>query len=372
MKLLQISLILLISSPLLFGQNAECIKAYNLAVEKVKQKDYEGAIVEYGNAIKADGSYDKAYYNRGTASLRLKNYDAAAADFTKTVSITPDYAKAHYYLGFVKMKKKNYSDALIDFTRAIKHDPEIYDAYYYRGYIQMQDKNLEKAIEDFAEAAKLDPDNSKTHYNSGVCYYKLKKYTDAANSFTLAYDLNADYPKALYYRGMSFGKMEKYDRAIADFDSYIAVEPSVEGYYNRGLYYSKSDNSEAAQKDYKAVLEIEPLHVASLKNIANHTIKTKDYPAAANAFESLCKAEPKEESHYLNAGICHFNASAYGETLKSLDALIAMNPKHAEGLFNRSNAYAKLGQNDKACKDIRASAELGFEKAFEYVASYCN
>ncbi len=372
MKLLQLSLLLFISMPFLTAQNAECIKAYNAAVEKVKIKDYEGAVVEYGKAIAADPTYDKAYYNRGTASLRLKNYDAAAADFTKTISITPEYAKAHYYLGYVKMKNKNYQDALVDFTRAIKHDPEIYDAYYYRGYIQMQDKNLEKAIEDFTEASKLDPDNSKTHYNSGVCYYQLANYIDAANAFTLAYDLNADYPKALYYRGMSFSKLEKYDMAIPDFTSYIEADPTVEGYYNRALIHSKMDNAEAAMDDFKAALAIDPMHVSSLKNLASNGVKSKDYPAAANAFALLMKAEPEVESHYLNAGICYFNASSYGESLKSLDALIAMNPKHAEALFNRSNSYAKLGQNEKACADVRSSAELGFDKAFQYVASYCN
>jgi len=375
MKLLQLSLLLSISilftTNSLNAQNAECIKAYNAAVEKVKVKDYEGAVVEYGKAIAADPTYDKAYYNRGTANLRLKNYDAAANDFTKTVSITPEYAKAHYYQGYVKMKQKNYKDALVNFSKAIKHDPEIYDAYYYRGYIQMQDKNLEKAIEDFNEAAKLDPDNSKTHYNSGVFHYQLKNYIDAANSFTLAYDLNADYPKALYYRGMSFSKLEKYDKAIPDFTTYIEADPTVEGYYNRGLNHSKMDNADAAITDFKAALAIDPMHINSLKNVASIGVKSEDYPAAANAFSQLMKAEPKVESHYLNAGICHFNASSYGESLKSLDALIAMNPKHAEGLFNRSNSYAKLGQNAKACADVKSSAELGFDKAFQYVASYC-
>ena len=200
----------------------------------------------------------------------------------------------------------------------------------------------------------------------------MKQYSDAANSFSLAYDLNADYPKALYYRAMAFSKLEKYDKAINDFNAYIEADPTVEGYYNRALNYTKLEDSESAMKDYQAALKINPMHVASLKNLANIGIKSKDYPAAANAFVALCKAEPKVESHYLNAGICYFNASEYGESIKSLDALVAINPKNAEALFNRSNAYAKLGQNEKACTDIRASAELGFDKAFQYVASYCN
>ena len=370
MKVSHLILSLLFSFSLT-AQNAECIQAYNEAVAFVKQKDYKSAIKAYGQAITHDPSYDKAYYNRGTALLRLKDYDQAQKDFAKTVKLSPEYGKAHYYLGYTKMKKDDLKGALVDFSRALKFDNSLTDAFYYRGYIQMKDNNLETAIRDFEDAAQIDPENHKLHYNAGLCHYKLKNYVEAVNSFTMTMDLKPAYNKSYYYRAMSFLKLEKNDKAIADFTSGIESEPAVELLYNRGLLYSKQDEQGKALTDYVSALKIKPDHIPSLKNSANIYLKQKDYKASANVFQQLQALEKDEESHYLNAGICHFNNGSYADGEKSLSALITMKPDHAEALFNRANTYAKLGQMESACKDIRKSAELGFDKAFEYVAGYC-
>ena len=50
-----------------------------------------------------------------------------------------------------------------------------------------------------------------------------------------------------------------YDRAIADFDEAIKLNPNdANAYYNRGLAYKKKGDKEQAIADFRKALEIDP------------------------------------------------------------------------------------------------------------------
>jgi len=54
-----------------------------------------------------------------------------------------------------------------------------------------------------------------------------------------------------------------------------------------------------------------------------------------------------------------------------LSTTIELEPEHSEAYYNRSNVYLQLEEEEKSCSDMRQSASLGYEAAFNYVASLC-
>lgn len=64
-------------------------------LELSNQKDYEGAIREYTEAIRLNPSYGEAYGNRGAARFNVKDYRGALSDYDEALKMFPDNQALH-------------------------------------------------------------------------------------------------------------------------------------------------------------------------------------------------------------------------------------------------------------------------------------
>ena len=67
-----------------------------MGVEKMKVKDYEGAIADYTKAIEINPDFAIAYSDRGFSKYSLKDYYGAIADYTKFTELDPDNPVAFF------------------------------------------------------------------------------------------------------------------------------------------------------------------------------------------------------------------------------------------------------------------------------------
>ncbi|HSI75576.1 MAG TPA: tetratricopeptide repeat protein [Lunatimonas sp.] len=63
---------------------------------KLQEGDIQGAINFYEEALKLDGEFADAYYNRGLAYIRLANFPKAIEDFSSVFEIQPTNYDALY------------------------------------------------------------------------------------------------------------------------------------------------------------------------------------------------------------------------------------------------------------------------------------
>jgi uncharacterized caspase-like protein len=99
---------------------------FNKGFEKYNEKDYKGAIEEYGQAINLKSNYAEAYNNRGHAHRRLHNKKAAIEDYNQAIKLKSDYADAYYSRALVyddlsddKTAPKDYhKKAIADYQKA--------------------------------------------------------------------------------------------------------------------------------------------------------------------------------------------------------------------------------------------------------------
>ncbi len=130
-----------------YGQSAA--ESLQKGIEKHNAKDYEGAIKEYTNAIKADKKLRDGYYNRGVCEQALIDMKAARKDFDKTIEIDPSFVKAYYSRATIAVSEEHYKEALSDLDKTIQLDAKTPNALSLRGQLRAQTGNKKGACEDF-------------------------------------------------------------------------------------------------------------------------------------------------------------------------------------------------------------------------------
>ena len=351
----------------------EAAKHYNEAVLSIKQKDVRAAITSYGKAISVEPNYLKAYYNRGKSYLRLKEYQKAIKDFRKVTSLDLDYAMAYYYLGYSHLQSKEYPAAISSYNRALSKDLSLTDTYKNRGIAYMKEGKYKNAISDFSEAYKHKPEDLSVIYNRAICYAKLEAHQRSIDDYQLL--VNEAYKPNITAKelGKSLVKKENYSHALKAFN--VAAEYSdkeeFEVFYLKGYCQLKLENIDKAHEAFKKAAQRKNDHIPTLKNLAFTSFKLKDYQTASTSYGQLISATPDDPTLHLNRGLSLMQLELYDDAINDFNVVIEHNPEMATAFYNRATAAIALKNNSMACEDMRQAARLGYQDAFNHIASTC-
>ena len=123
------------SSPILKPvDNSVWLIPMKAASEKMKQKDYSGAVVSYTECLNAKPVFP-CYYGRATAYMAVKKYDLAMADADSGIKLSPEASEMFSLRASLHLIDDDPLAALADLDKAIKFDPENPDYYLDRADI---------------------------------------------------------------------------------------------------------------------------------------------------------------------------------------------------------------------------------------------
>jgi tetratricopeptide (TPR) repeat protein len=111
------------------------------------------------------------------------------------------------------------------------------------------------------------------HYNSGIDYRQEGDNDRAIAEYDEAIRLDPDYTNAYTNRGNVWHDKGDYDRAIADYSAAIRLAPNdTAAFFNRGLTYAAKDDLERAIADLSETIRLAPNHARALyvRGVARH------------------------------------------------------------------------------------------------------
>ncbi|MCS6795722.1 MAG: tetratricopeptide repeat protein [Raineya sp.] len=73
---------------------------------------------------------------------------------------------------------------------------------------------------------------------------------------------------------------------------------------------------------------------------------------------------------YRFRGLAKFEKNNFDEAIEDFTTSLKYDNSYLT-LYNRANAYIRLGERDKACEDYRKAAERGLSEAYEAIRKYC-
>jgi tetratricopeptide (TPR) repeat protein len=150
------------------------------AAEKVRQGDFDAAIVKLQAILEKSPKDTTALYLLGLAHLKKKEWPAAQPAFLQVVELTPGFPAAHYYLGVC--------------------------------YQQLNEP--EKALESYQKAAELDPSNPDNLFNAGLVLFGLNRIDEAQSFFAKTLALRPEDPAALEMAGRCCINQANFPKAV--------------------------------------------------------------------------------------------------------------------------------------------------------------
>jgi len=135
---------------------------------------------------------------------------------------------------------------------------------------------------------------------------------------------------AFYYRGDALIAKGEYDRAIADNDQAIRLNPQFAlAYNNRALAYERKGDYDRAITDYSKAIRLNPNNI----------------------------------KFYNNLSLTYYENGDYDRAIDSSNAALNINKKSAQALYIRSGAFYRKGDYSRALVDINEALRLETPKS---------
>jgi serine/threonine protein kinase/Flp pilus assembly protein TadD len=202
------------------------------------------------------------YFLEGRENLDKFYYDEARVAFEKAVELDPDFAMAHaalaqsYYdiqnIGAGENALKRAKDLSLRTTEKEQLEIEAF-------YASRIERDEEKWFRWTQLRAEKFPKDKNPIYNLGVHYHFKGAYDKAIAEFNKVLELDPNFGPAHNMLGYAYSGMDDFSKAVEHFKKYAALNPNeanpldslAEGYFWMG----ELDDATAS---YKAVMEIKP------------------------------------------------------------------------------------------------------------------
>ena len=103
----------------------------------------------------------------------------------------------------------------------------------------------------------LHAQSAKDLYESGLAHQEKDEDDKAIADFDQALAINPDHPGVHLARGIVWNKKGEYDKAIADFNELLRICPKfADAFYNRGVVWEKKREYDKAVADYSEALHL--------------------------------------------------------------------------------------------------------------------
>ncbi len=217
---------------------------------------------------------------------------------------------------------------------------------------------LTTAISD-AKPNKAALDPAAIHFYRGTAYGKKGEFDRAIADYNQAIKLNPKDAEAFNNRGVAYGYKGEYDRAIADYNQAIKLNPQLaEAFNNRGIAYYDKGEYDRAIADYNQAILLNPKDAEAFNNRGVAYRKKGEYDRAIANYNQAILLNPKLAEAFYNRGIAYRKKGEYDRAIADYNQAILLNPKYAEAFNNRGNTYSKKGEYDRAIADYNQAILL--------------
>lgn len=320
---------------------------FTLGVLLASEKQYRPAQLELEKADAQQPETLEILYALGQAYLRGGDYAKAELMLNRAVKLKPDSPETLYLLAQVYQKQNRSVDALDLLVRAHKLAPENTDIIFLLARVSMSQNYYEDAIPLLESGVKLAPQRADLHAALGESYFKT----------------------------------EKTEKAVAEFQKLIELEPTAQSYAFMGISYRRLGRFDKAREYFEAGLKRDPHNASCLFNLG-YIEERQGHPAHAEEFyQQALRSNPDFSEALLQLADLRVASKRFEEAAVLLRRYVKVSRDPASGYYKLAMVEKSLHQTEASQRDLNvfqtlskdsASDPQPYQHIFDYVDERSN
>ena len=343
--------------------------------------------------------------NIGRNALYFEDYILAIQYFNQAIKAKPFLAEPYFYRSVAKISLEDYRGAEQDAGLAIERNPFIVDAYQVRGVSRQNLGNFKGAVEDYDAGLELMPEDKNLLINRAICQSALKNYDEAQQTFDRLLSLDRRNDRAYIglaqmnlarkdtaaalenlNRGIALSKknasayvmraeietrsQRDFERALADMDSAILLEPRHAGYFiNRAYMKYNLDDYFGAMADYDYAISLDPASQEAHFNRGLLRSEVGDNNKAISDFNFVLQNNPSNFMALYNRALLHMRTRQFREAVNDFTAILKKYPNFEAGYMARGEAKRRMGDNKGSEADMEKAMSI-FRRNKTHVSNF--
>lgn len=219
------------------------------------QQNFDRAIVEFNEALRADPTNIRSLNSRGNAWRGKGEIDNAIADYEAAIKLDPTFAFPYNGRAAAYYNRGELTKAIEDYSQVIRLDPTLAAPYNNRALAYRDKGDFDRALADAEDALRRDPKSVAIHSVRGEIWRMRGDLERALTDQNQAVQMDPKSPLPFLRRGDTFRYRGEFSRALADYDSALRVTPDyIPAHVGRGLTFEKQGNIARARAEYEKAL----------------------------------------------------------------------------------------------------------------------
>jgi tetratricopeptide (TPR) repeat protein len=300
-------------------------------------------------------SYQNSAFERGTAAMAHRDYDGAIMDFGEAVGFNCTDPRNYLMRGQCFFHTHNYQLAIQDFDKSLEFAPNDSQAYLWRGTAHASLGKDDFAVKDYEQAIRLDPKLADNFFNQQSSNEQVhgRGQVTTRNFRSQIVAAKGNYEN----KGLNENAIRDYKQAMALVYPDKSPRQAIGGSANSDI-----DNAAMPQTGRNRVRALQSnasadVHVDSENNV---DVSSDDSLRAARnqrVVRSL-DTDPNRGDFGPAPGTREFKGDAE-KTVKSMSEAIDNDSSNPENYYRRAKAYQKLMNVGKAMTDYNAAILWG-------------
>ncbi len=176
-----------------------------------------------------------------------------------------------------------------------------------------------------------------------------------------------DLATSYYNRGNFWNRKPDYDRAIADYDQALQLDPDYGYVYgNRGRAWYSKNNLDRALADLNDAIRINPKNAIEYNSRGNVWKDKGDLDKAMADYNQAIRFDSKFAIAYYNRGVAWGSQGNDDRAMADYDQAIKLDPNYGYAYGNRGRIWYNKDNLDRALADLNEAIRINPKNALEY------
>jgi eukaryotic-like serine/threonine-protein kinase len=300
-----------------------------------------------------------AHHNLGLALRDKGDIEGAVREFGAAIKLNPNSALSHNALGSALVEKGSLDAAIFEFKVAMNHDPQFFAPHNGLGDALIRKRDFDGAIAAFQSAIKLDPMSPIPHDGLGRAMKAKGDLREAIQEYRTALKLDTKY--AAPYDGLwnAMKAADDVDGAIQEFRTAIEGDPTIAAPYNGlGNALAVKGYLDEAIREFKAAIERDPKFALPHNGLGNALKAKGDLLGAIGEIQVAITLDTKYALAHQDMGIAQWERGDRKRAIEEFRVALTLDQNLAPAQCGLGLGLAHLGDTQGAIQAYRTALDL--------------